>query len=222
MGVLRLTRNTLGIVSVLILVAVIVVPELFRFGTLGPDVGEIGIVKFVSIAAGVVALSVVGSVLNSTASSDNSGSTALVTNPPETVHGRATPQAGEELEAAYREYIEAPDEQAEASFRETVKGITIEYYQVAHSCDRETAETAVRTGTWTDDHRAAAFVGTEAESIPLYLRLWDYIRPGNPLRHRVEHTLQSLEAIEETVAPAGRETSDINISTKSSGGGESA
>lgn len=56
----------------------------------------------------------------------------------------------------------------------------------------ETAERAVRNGTWTDDHLAA---GVLADDLPLSARVAGRVAPVRERRRRVERTVRAIERV---------------------------
>ncbi len=60
--------------------------------------------------------------------------------------------------------------------------------------DREAAERLVAAGRWTDDPRAAAFLGSDAPTVPLRLRVRDWAE-GAGERRRAEHAVQAVAAL---------------------------
>jgi uncharacterized repeat protein (TIGR01451 family) len=69
-------------------------------------------------------------------------------------------------------------------------------YAAATGCDEETAERAVRTGEWTDDRVAAAFLATdhEAPSFTLTERALAWLTPQRTFDRRVDRTLDAVES----------------------------
>lgn len=57
--------------------------------------------------------------------------------------------------------------------------------------DRETAERLVETGEWTDDPRAAAFLGRDAPPVPLRLRIHDWAT-GEGEREAAERAVEAV------------------------------
>lgn len=71
--------------------------------------------------------------------------------------------------------------------------------------DRETASARIGDGTWTEDPRAAAFLGGEAAPpLPVWLRIADFLR-GAPAARRIEATVEAIQrhAEVERAGPAG-------------------
>lgn len=91
---------------------------------------------------------------------------------------------------------ELPD-QVEQLFDEL--GVTArDTYATAVSCDLETAERAVETGTWTNDRVAAAFLAQDLDASPTFTtweRIAAWLAPQRTFEARINRT---VDAIEET------------------------
>lgn len=73
--------------------------------------------------------------------------------------------------------------------------------RTVHGLDAARAREAVRTGTWTDDPVAAAFLGEPP--YPLGERIRGAIDPGSAYRWRVRRTVAAIERVEGSVGAAG-------------------
>lgn len=70
-------------------------------------------------------------------------------------------------------------------------------YATAESCDQETAEQAIATGTWTDDRVAAAFLASDIDADPSFTtweRVLAWLAPQRAFEHRVERVIAAIEA----------------------------
>jgi hypothetical protein len=68
--------------------------------------------------------------------------------------------------------------------RSDLKDTAVDVVADTASVDRVEAHRAVETGAWTDDHRAAAFLGDErAPPLPLWIRVADWLRGAPDVRH---------------------------------------
>jgi hypothetical protein len=78
-------------------------------------------------------------------------------------------------------------------FRSRLREDAIAVVHATSAGDREAAERAVETGTWTDDHIAAAFLGGEpAPGYPFRNRLRGWLRPDLAFEVRFERTVDAL------------------------------
>jgi hypothetical protein len=70
----------------------------------------------------------------------------------------------------------------------------IELQTVYEGYDEQTASERVDTGQWTDDPRAAAFLGGAGVAGPGWrTELWDWLRPMPRDERRIRHTVDALE-----------------------------
>lgn len=76
--------------------------------------------------------------------------------------------------------------------------------ELARGHDAETAHERLRSGAWTDDPVAAAFLGDEtAGSLGLRRRLYGVLSPHRAFERRFERTLAELEAVAERTSGIG-------------------
>jgi len=69
----------------------------------------------------------------------------------------------------------------------------VETMVTVEGIDRETANARIRDGSWTDDPRAARFLGgEEAPPLPVWLRIADWLR-GAPSVRRIEATVEAIQ-----------------------------
>ncbi|WP_435197449.1 DUF7269 family protein [Natronomonas sp. EA1] len=193
MRLLRALRTGLGLAGFALLLAVTLAPELFSFPSLGLDLRQLDPELLRLAAAAAIGLSLLYSVFAPQYSSSEETLESLPRAPPEEIHGRETRRAGDTLDAAYDALGEGDTELAD-SFQDRLRSAAVRLYAVANGCSATEARRAVDEGRWTDDPRAAAFLGDDVDPLPLQTRLWDFFRPGHPLEHRVRHTVEALEA----------------------------
>jgi hypothetical protein len=185
-----------GLTSATLLLLVVVSPDLLRFAILGVELEALDQDLFRLAVAGAVGLVLVVSALqgSQTTGEDITDLDPLCSRPPEDIHGRHTRYAGAETD----ELLEARadwDTLQTQHIQERLRDTLVPLYAVSNRCSRTDAEIAIDTGEWTGDTRAAAFVGSEASRIPFHLRLWDYLRPGHPLEHRLQHAITEIEVL---------------------------
>jgi len=117
----------------------------------------------------------------------------LVVGPPDEP-GRTgvNPGMAEQLHAAtVARYEGQVDEAAEAIEAELFEG-AVRAVRTGRGIGAERAREAVRSGEWTDDPVAAAFLA-EGGNYPLPERLYGRLDPGGAYQHRVERTLDVIE-----------------------------
>lgn len=103
--------------------------------------------------------------------------------------------------------------------REHLRDTAVETMVDVEGMDRETATARVRDGTWTDDPRAAAFLGGEAApALPVWLRIADWLR-GAPAVRRIEATVEAIHRHAD-VEGANAAGSTLDPSEVSSGGSD--
>lgn len=77
-----------------------------------------------------------------------------------------------------------------------LRSIATELYELTHDAEPSRASDAIETGDWTDDRRATALLGgPEAPSPPIYVRLFDLLRPESVYRRRVRHAIHALHGL---------------------------
>lgn len=108
-------------------------------------------------------------------------------------HAETTPesvQLGDQLETA----LESADE---AGVRTALSRTAVTVLTLRTDCSRTEAANRLRQGTWTDGRIAAATLGDEeAPEFRTHERLLATLWPRRTLRHRAEHTIEAIEAIE--------------------------
>lgn len=86
--------------------------------------------------------------------------------------------------------------EAQDDVRAELRTLAIETYRQKTDCPGTVATRVVDTGTWTDDPRAVAFLGSdEAPRLPLHLWLFDLFRSEPATRRRVRHTVAAIDEV---------------------------
>jgi len=121
------------------------------------------------------------------------------------------PTVGAALDGAYRQatdYDAADARQREAS-REDVerelRAVAERAYARQTGMDPDAAAEAVRSGEWTDEPRAAAFLaGEDGPTTPLSLWLVDLVTGRDPFERGAEETLSSIRDLQADERGGGR------------------
>ncbi|SDQ26775.1 Yip1 family protein [Natronobacterium texcoconense] len=122
-----------------------------------------------------------------------------------------------QLDEAANDWYRCRAERATAEVVERLDEGAIRTLRARRGLDRHSAREAVRSGTWTDDRVAAAFLSTDVGQ-PLEERLRGAIDPGKAFERRVRRTLSAIDEIGadsrslEQPAEGGRETSTLELS----------
>jgi|AntRauTorckE6833_2_1112554.scaffolds.fasta_scaffold04933_4 hypothetical protein len=69
-------------------------------------------------------------------------------------------------------------------------------YATSSTIDADTAEEAIKTGTWTDDRVAAAFLASDIEAEPTFTlveRVTAWLAPQRAFEHRLNRTVAAIE-----------------------------
>jgi hypothetical protein len=121
---------------------------------------------------------------------------------PERAHYDEHRTAGDAVDSVFT--TDASDPDALQSRRETARGrireTAITVVAAAENCDPETAAGRIRDGTWTDDPRAAAFLGG-AKFAPLRIRIRDWAS-GEQFERWATHAVAEIEAVNDEKAAA--------------------
>ena len=104
--------------------------------------------------------------------------------------------------SAAREY---PDGWKRVDAEGTVRSLAVEVLRSETDRDADAAATALDEGTWTDDPRAAAFLGT-GTGLPVRTRVADWAS-GEPYRRQLEATVAELAELAGVDASVGTESS---------------
>lgn len=123
----------------------------------------------------------------------------LVESPPEVPQDGRTEVVAAAFDAAF-ETGARPD-----LLRSRLREAAVEARVMTAGVDRERAAEEVATGAWTDDHRAAAFLGDEVQRPPARVRLRDLVASEPRTRRYARH---ALAAVEDAWEGPAREVSD--------------
>lgn len=120
---------------------------------------------------------------------------------PERPHGRTHDAIGTRLDGRLDAIDGAVDDHPETyqayKIEQSLRGLSVRVVATVADCSMERAREHVEAGTWTDDVRAAAFVGgDEAPERPLQTRVADWAS-GRPFARQVEATVDELAALME-------------------------
>ncbi len=113
--------------------------------------------------------------------------------PPESIQTAPAEQVGTAFDGHLATIESARD--VEVSRIETaLRDRAIELQTLYEGDDERTAAERVDTGQWTDDRRAAAFLGGSAADGPSWrTELWDWLRPMPRAERRIRHTVDALD-----------------------------
>lgn len=180
------------------------VPDLeLLFADIEPVVFLLGAVAMLAVAAGAMVLQAIlfrrGQTVETTAERTESSQSLFAG------AGTTRGQLGAYFDTPFRaatDYTSSNRTDREAARTRTVdelRALATETYQGAAGCDAETATTAIETGEWTTNPRAAGLLADETgPSIPLRLWAWDLLVGRDPYVNSVEHTLSVLETLSES------------------------
>ncbi|WP_135362676.1 DUF7269 family protein [Halosimplex halophilum] len=79
-----------------------------------------------------------------------------------------------------------------ADVRNRIRGVAVDVLEAEVDGDADDAARLLKTGEWTDDPRAAAYLGEDV-AVPVRIRVTDWAS-GDPHRRRVEATVAELAA----------------------------
>lgn len=94
---------------------------------------------------------------------------------------------------------------ARATVVERLRPAAVDAYARREGIDEEAAREAVSSGEWTDEPRAAAFLGEP--SLPLTTWLYDLFTTEDPYRRSLAATVEAIEAVQTEPAAFGAEVS---------------
>ena len=130
------------------------------------------------------------------------GTPPLVEREPERIHGSPVVGAG----AGFDSLLDRTDagrgrtdrEQARRDVHGELAELAVRLRMESTGVDRAAAEAAVERGEWTDDARAAAFLGgADAPAPPWTVRLRDWLSAEDVFARRVDHTIGALDTAAE-------------------------
>lgn len=156
----------------------------------GEDAGSVALVAAVCLGflVGVLAL------LPSGTDADDPFE-ALRERPPEAVTAGSEARAGGEFDARLARAAETGDASM-ADLRTRLRSLAAESHAAATGIDHETARERVRTGEWTDDRTARAFLASHRDvtpSVTSRVRLW--LDPPAERRRRVRVTVAEIATL---------------------------
>ncbi len=105
-----------------------------------------------------------------------------------------TPAPGHRLETTVRQFLTTGlDYYPRNRIRNGLQSAAVEVLRQFGGYSRDAAETAVREGTWTEDNRAAGFLGEEVERTrPVRRRLADLVRGADGFEGDVRHAVDAI------------------------------
>lgn len=125
--------------------------------------------------------------------------TTLVAEPPEEATRSAPSVAGRAFESALavaRAERDGRGGTAELErVRRELRTAAARAYAHANGVSDERAREAVRRGEWTDDARAAAFLGPEAPPLPVRVKLVDWLTGADRIDSRAARAVDEIEGV---------------------------
>lgn len=98
---------------------------------------------------------------------------------------------------------------------------TLQDIETAHGYDSEAVSEHIRSGDWTDDRIAAAFLASNGNvSVPRWRRIYAWLFPARSFERRLERTLDAIEAREAALAEGTASTVSPARKTTASTGGD--
>ncbi|WP_226004438.1 DUF7269 family protein [Natrinema salinisoli] len=108
-----------------------------------------------------------------------------------------------ELATAYDDRSRSTREEARERLVDSLRPIAATAYANRAGLTEDDAMAAIEAGTWTDDARAAAFLGgDDGPSTPLWLWLVDLVSTADPFRRSLERTIAEIDRVQSTPAVA--------------------
>lgn len=105
---------------------------------------------------------------------------------------------------AYDTAARADREQGRRHVVDSLRSIAAVAYARQAGVTHERAVTAIETGEWTDDVRAAAFLATEdGPSMSLGIWLYDLLRTGDPFRCSLDRTVDEIDRLQVATGDRG-------------------
>lgn len=129
---------------------------------------------------------------------------ADIDQPPERGHSRTERPVALEttwlLENGTDEWYRCRDGSSTATVRERLTDGAVRTLRAKRGLERSAAREAVRSGTWTDDDVAAAFLADDVRQ-PIEERLRAAVDPGRAFDRRLRRTLTAIESIADDSRP---------------------
>ncbi|PGF16330.1 hypothetical protein CP556_09525 [Natrinema sp. CBA1119] len=120
-----------------------------------------------------------------------------------------------EQATAYDDESRSAREDARRRLVESLRPVAATAYANRAGLTEDDAMAAIEAGSWTDDPRAAAFLGgPDGPSTPLWLWLFDLVSAADPVVRSLEHAIDEIERVQSTpsvaapAAPAGTSASE--------------
>lgn len=105
------------------------------------------------------------------------------------------------LATAYDGQSQDVREEARTRLVESIRPVAATTYARQTGQTEAEAMTAVKAGTWTDDPRAAAFLGSdEGPSLPVLLWLVDLVNASDPFVRSLDRTIEEIDRLQSTAA----------------------
>lgn len=190
MGVLRSLAVLVGVLALSAAIGLLVAPETLADAGVGEAVEGVPIDRVAKLGLGLAfgALALFAGM-----SRAETGYRSLPT--PERV-GATRATAGEEIDAALERAAEDGErgERARISVRREIRTVAVETLVDAADLDEDEAKRRLETGEWTDDPRAAAFLGSDVARPPLRLRLRDWLSADPSFERRARATVDEIAA----------------------------
>lgn len=205
MKLLPRLQTALGVAGAAALVILVIAPEAVPVpeAVATSDLPTTDAVR--KTVAGVLGLATLAIALASQFGSRSSAGDVdpLVGDPPEAIHGRSTGYPRPEVDDHFaRLAVGDADSEAVETLSADLRETAVRLYAAETGRSRDEAAAAVDRGDWTDDERAAAFVGRDAGPLPLRTRLWDYVRSEDADHRRARRALEALDALSTAGTPA--------------------
>lgn len=211
MKILSRLQTTLGVAGAAGLVILVVAPEAVPVpeAIAASDLPTTDAVR--KTVAGVLGLVTLTIALASQFGGQSSAGNVdpLVRDPPESIHGRSTGYPRPEVDD-YFARLAADDDDLEAveTLSTDLRETAVRLYAAKTGLSRDEAAASVDRGEWTDDERAAAFVGRDAGPLPLRTRLWDYVRSEDADHRRARCAVEALDTLSTMDAPTASTEGD--------------
>lgn len=198
MKLLSRLQTALGVAGAVGLVVLIVAPEaipvpeaLAASNLPTPDL----VSKIVAVVLGLATLAI-ALASQFGGQSSTGGVTPLVGDPPESIHGRSTGYPRPEIDTYFAQLAAGDtDPEAVETLSAELRETAVRLSAAKTGRSRDEAAAAIDRGEWTDDERAAVFVGQDAGPLPLRTRLWDYVRSEDADHRRARRAVEALDAL---------------------------
>lgn len=119
---------------------------------------------------------------------------------PEPVGVERPPVTGGEFDAAVERLADPStgDDEAREHVRRDLRRTAVTLLVERTGCTREEAATRITRGEWTDDVRAAAFLGgPDAATVPMGVRVREWLAPETPAGQRARRAAEEVVALAE-------------------------